>query len=245
MQMLRRANRPARRAGQRLRSPGARRPLEPQQRARVLRRANRSLWLALIAASLAGTASADSLPTQTWSFDGPFGGLDYAAAQRGFQVYKEVCSNCHSMNFLHYRGPDGHRAVGGSASGQLRPTYTVPHGPRRHRSGQRAARRCPEDPFKLALPEPDLAARAAQQWRAAAGPVGDHLCARGRTGLRLSPDRSTGYEDPPADTKVGDGPLLQQMVHRTVRSPCRRRCRPMHAVTYSRRDESDAGPGSA
>ena len=42
-------------------------------------------------------------PKQTWSFDGVFGGLDLAAAQRGFQVYSEVCSNCHSMTLLHYR----------------------------------------------------------------------------------------------------------------------------------------------
>jgi ubiquinol-cytochrome c reductase cytochrome c1 subunit len=43
------------------------------------------------------------LPRETWSFSGIFGGLDLAAAQRGFQVYSEVCSNCHSMNLLHYR----------------------------------------------------------------------------------------------------------------------------------------------
>jgi len=42
-------------------------------------------------------------PPQNWSFSGIFGGLDLAAAQRGFQVYSEVCANCHSMNLLHYR----------------------------------------------------------------------------------------------------------------------------------------------
>jgi ubiquinol-cytochrome c reductase cytochrome c1 subunit len=42
-------------------------------------------------------------PKQSWSFDGPFGTYDRAAAQRGFQVYEEVCSHCHSMNLLHYR----------------------------------------------------------------------------------------------------------------------------------------------
>ena len=43
------------------------------------------------------------LPAQKWSFDGVFGTVDSASAQRGFQVYKEVCSTCHSMKFLHYR----------------------------------------------------------------------------------------------------------------------------------------------
>lgn len=36
-------------------------------------------------------------------FEEPFGGYDVAAVQRGFQVYREVCSACHSMNHLHYR----------------------------------------------------------------------------------------------------------------------------------------------
>ncbi len=40
---------------------------------------------------------------QEWSFSGIFGTFDRAALQRGFQVYKEVCSGCHSMNLLYYR----------------------------------------------------------------------------------------------------------------------------------------------
>ena len=32
-----------------------------------------------------------------WAFDGVFGHVDTQAAQRGFQVYKEVCSACHSL----------------------------------------------------------------------------------------------------------------------------------------------------
>ncbi len=38
-----------------------------------------------------------------WSFDGPFGSFDRASAQRGFQVYKEVCSACHGLKQLAYR----------------------------------------------------------------------------------------------------------------------------------------------
>ena len=38
------------------------------------------------------------LPEQHWHFKGPFGTYDRAAAQRGYQVYKEVCSACHSLN---------------------------------------------------------------------------------------------------------------------------------------------------
>lgn len=40
---------------------------------------------------------------QRWSFAGPFGTFDQAQLQRGYQVYKEVCSNCHSMKLLAFR----------------------------------------------------------------------------------------------------------------------------------------------
>src|SRR5687768_5851134 len=33
-----------------------------------------------------------------WSFDGVLGTFDRAALQRGFQVYKEVCSACHGLS---------------------------------------------------------------------------------------------------------------------------------------------------
>lgn len=35
--------------------------------------------------------------------DGPFGKFDRQQLQRGFQVYKEVCSACHSMNYVALR----------------------------------------------------------------------------------------------------------------------------------------------
>ena len=46
-------------------------------------------------------------PAQNWSFDGPFGTFDLAAAQRGFQVYSEVCSICHSMQLAALPRPAG------------------------------------------------------------------------------------------------------------------------------------------
>ena len=38
-----------------------------------------------------------------WSFEGPFGIYERASLQRGYQVYTEVCSGCHSMDLLSYR----------------------------------------------------------------------------------------------------------------------------------------------
>ena len=51
-----------------------------------------------------------------WSFKGFFGKFDRASLQRGYQVYAEVCSACHSMKYLSYRNI--------SLSGMLN---TLPH----------------------------------------------------------------------------------------------------------------------
>ena len=42
-------------------------------------------------------------PKQRWSFSGPFGLYDTQQLQRGFKVYREVCSNCHSLKLLAFR----------------------------------------------------------------------------------------------------------------------------------------------
>uniref|UniRef100_Q07T29 Cytochrome b n=1 Tax=Rhodopseudomonas palustris (strain BisA53) TaxID=316055 RepID=Q07T29_RHOP5 len=42
-------------------------------------------------------------PSLQWSFAGPFGTFDRAQLQRGYQVYKQVCTACHSMKYVHYR----------------------------------------------------------------------------------------------------------------------------------------------
>jgi ubiquinol-cytochrome c reductase cytochrome c1 subunit len=39
----------------------------------------------------------------SWSFAGPFGKYDKGQLQRGFKVYKEVCSACHSMKLVAFR----------------------------------------------------------------------------------------------------------------------------------------------
>ena len=41
-----------------------------------------------------------------FSFEGPFGTYDRAALQRGFQVYKEVCSACHGLDHIAFHNLD-------------------------------------------------------------------------------------------------------------------------------------------
>ena len=58
---------------------------------------------ALTSKANAADAHAPELPDTKFSFDGPFGTYDRGALQRGFQIYNNVCSACHSMKYLSYR----------------------------------------------------------------------------------------------------------------------------------------------
>ena len=48
-------------------------------------------------------AESEELLKVKWSFKGLTGKFDRASLQRGYQVYNEVCSSCHSMQYLSYR----------------------------------------------------------------------------------------------------------------------------------------------
>ena len=62
-----------------------------------------SLFFLLVPTTGWGAGKIPTIPEQKWSFSGLFGTFDRAAAKRGFQVYTEVCSGCHSLNLLSYR----------------------------------------------------------------------------------------------------------------------------------------------
>lgn len=125
----------------------------------------RTVFAALAAAlalAVAGPAAraqeAPPPPHQQWSFDGVFGTYDQAALQRGFQVYKEVCSACHAVKHLYFRNlteigytPDEIKGIAAQ--------YKVTDGPNdQGQMYQRPAR--PSDPIPGPFPN-DEAARAA------------------------------------------------------------------------------------
>ena len=164
------------------------------------------LLTAAIAAglALAGTARAQEstppLPHVDWSFSGPFGTYDRAAAQRGFQVYKEVCSSCHSMKLMSYRNLQG---IGLDAA-QVRAiasTVTVPGGT--NDNGAPITRNgLPSDRFASPFPN-DKAARAANN---GALPPDQSLLEKAREGgANYLFAVLNGYRDAPADVKVPDG----------------------------------------
>ena len=67
----------------------------------------KSIFFVIIAVlySVNSFAAGDSvkLLNPGWSFKGFFGTFDRASLQRGYQVYSEVCSACHSIKYLSYR----------------------------------------------------------------------------------------------------------------------------------------------
>lgn len=72
---------------------------------------NRIITAVVLAAALAGLAAQraqaqvapETPPMQRWSFWGPFGVYDPQQLQRGFKIYRQVCSTCHSMKLLSFR----------------------------------------------------------------------------------------------------------------------------------------------
>jgi ubiquinol-cytochrome c reductase cytochrome c1 subunit len=64
-----------------------------------------SLWLGMIMAtgSALAAGAGGKITEHDWSFSGPFGYFDQASLQRGFQVYREVCSGCHGLEFISFR----------------------------------------------------------------------------------------------------------------------------------------------
>ena len=63
------------------------------------------LAVALLAGtqSLAHVANYEEPKDPGFTFEGPFGNFDQAQLQRGYKVYREVCSSCHAMRLLHFR----------------------------------------------------------------------------------------------------------------------------------------------
>jgi len=73
----------------------------------------------------------DAPPRQHWSFSGPFGVYDQAQLQRGFKIYREVCSTCHSLKLIAFRNlaePGGPGFTEAQAA-SIAASYQVTDGP--------------------------------------------------------------------------------------------------------------------
>lgn len=147
-------------------------------------------------------ASEDAKPPKqlNWAFEGAFGKFDRQAAQRGFQVYTEVCSACHALKHLYYRNL---KEIGFSASEikELAKRFTIMDGPNDEgEMFERAA--VPSDHFANPYPN-EQAARASNN---GAYPADLSLIVKARhDGANYIYSLMTGYEDPPANVHMNPG----------------------------------------
>ena len=98
---------------------------------------------------------------QSWSFAGPFGKFDPAQLQRGYQVYKEVCSACHSMQYMSFRnlGEEGGPELTADEVIALAASFQINDGPNADGDMfQRAGK--PSDHFPSPFANPEAAAAA-------------------------------------------------------------------------------------
>ena len=163
----------------------------------------KKLFLTLILLStnaVAGGGSDIQLKEVKWPFDGAFGTVDRQAAQRGYQVYKDVCAGCHALEYISYRNL---QEIGFSEEEvkAIASDATVIDGPNDDgEMFERAGR--PSDRFKKPFPN-EKAARAAN---GGAYPPNLSLITKARPdGANYLYSLLTGYEEAPHDMKMGEG----------------------------------------
>jgi cytochrome c1 len=164
-----------------------------------------ALVLALSLAPSASFATHDEpeIERQNWSFNGAFGDFDNAQLQRGYQVYKQVCSNCHSMRLLSYRnlGEKGGPEFSPASVKALAEQVQITDGPNdKGEMFQRPGR--PSDRLRSPFANEQIARMANR----GALPPDLSVMAKARPG---GPDHIyailTGYKPAPADFKLAPG----------------------------------------
>lgn len=137
-----------------------------------------------------------------WSFDGPVGTFDRAALQRGFQVFKEVCSGCHTLKYITFGnleqagGPGFSEAEAKALATQYQKDVIDDTGDTK------------QIPRTLAdtLPAPFANEQAARAANGGALPPDLSVIAKARAGgANYVYSLLTGYEEPPAGFEMRAG----------------------------------------
>jgi len=139
-------------------------------------------------------------PHYDWPHNSPLATFDAASLRRGFEVYRQVCSTCHSLNFIHFRELVGVTHTKDQATA-IAKTYEIEDGP--DDKGEMFKRpRALTDRFPNPYPNKNFARFANN----GALPPDLSLIAVARMG---GPDYLfallTGYRDPPAGIKLRAG----------------------------------------
>ena len=138
-----------------------------------------------------------------WSFKGVTGKFDRASLQRGYQVYTEVCSSCHSMNLVSYRnlGEPGGPEFSVEQVKAIAANFEVEDGP--NSDGEMFTR--PGRPSdKFVSPYPNVQAATAANGGAYPPDMSVLVKAR-KGGSDYIYSVLMGYEDPPAGFELEEG----------------------------------------
>ncbi len=147
--------------------------------------------------------------------DGPFGKFDKAQLQRGFQVYSEVCSACHSLKLVAFRDLKG-LGYNEAEIKKIASDWKTPMPSINPDTGEPATRKAlPSDNFPPPFPN-EIAARAANN---NALPPDLSLITKAREGgAAYVYSLLTGYQNQPAellkefpDAKTPPEPPLQSL----------------------------------
>ena len=138
-----------------------------------------------------------------WSFKGLFGKFDRASLQRGYQVYSEVCSSCHSMKYVSYRNlsEKGGPEFSIAEVKAIAANYEVTDGP--NSDGEMFLRPAkPSDKFVMPFDN----VKAAQAANDGAYPPDMSVLIKARSGgANYIYSVLLGYEDSPSGVKLEDG----------------------------------------
>ena len=153
-----------------------------------------------------------------WSFKGITGKFDRSSLQRGYQVYQEVCSSCHSMQYLSYRNlnEDGGPEFSIEEVKAIAANFEVTDGP--NEDGEMFTRPGrPSDKFVSPYPNSN-AARAANG--GAYPPDMTVLVKARKGGADYIYSVLMGYTEPPEGFKLDDGVYYNKyMVGNKIKMP--------------------------
>ena len=162
----------------------------------------------LILLLLSGTAQVNAaektdLLKVDWSFKGIFGKFDRGSLQRGYQVYTEVCSSCHSLKYVSYRNlaEEGGPEFTVEQAKAIAANFEVTDGP--NDDGEMFLR-----PAKLSdkFVMPYENDKAAQASNGGAYPPDMSVLVKARSGgANYMYSVLLGYQDPPSDVTLDDG----------------------------------------
>ena len=138
-----------------------------------------------------------------WSFEGPFGIYERASLQRGYQVYTEVCSGCHSMDLLSYRNliEEGGPEFSKEQAKAMAAMFEVEDGP--NEDGEMYMRPAILSDYFVSPWENKQQARVAN---GGAYPPDLSVIVKAREGgADYIYSLLIGYEDPPSDMEIDEG----------------------------------------